>query len=72
MTLLDVLGLTTDEAPLAVGAYFGVFHPSTPKTGAAGGHDHRTSNEDGQGARMYQDRCHAFMHSNLFLSSQCR
>ena len=33
MTLLDVLGLTTDEVPLAVGAYFGVFHASTLMTG---------------------------------------
>jgi hypothetical protein len=72
ITLLDVLGFTTDEVPLAVGAYFGVFHRNALKTGAAGGHDHRTSSEDGRGARMYQDRCHGFlMHSNFFLSSRC-
>jgi hypothetical protein len=73
MTLLDVLGLNTDEVPLAVGAYFGVFHASALKTGAAGDHGHRTGSEDGQGARMYQERCHGFlMHSNFFLSSPCR
>ncbi len=60
MTLLDVLGLTTDEVPLAVGTYFGVFHPSALKTGTAGGHGHRTGSEDGRGARMYQGRCHGF------------
>jgi hypothetical protein len=65
MTLLDVLGLTTDEVPVAVGAYFSAFHASTLKTGAAGGHGHRTRSEDGREARMYQDRCHRFlMNSN--------
>jgi hypothetical protein len=65
MTLLDVLGLTTDEVPLAVGAFFGSFHASTLKAGAAGGHGHRTGSEDGREARMYQDRCHRFlMNSN--------
>lgn len=65
MTLLDVLGLTTDEVPLVFGTYFGVFHPSALKTSAAGGDGHRTGSDDGRGARTYQDRCHGFfMHSN--------
>jgi len=58
ITLLDVLGLTTDEVPLVVGAYFGVFHASALKTGVVGGHGHRTRSEDGREARMYQDRRH--------------
>jgi hypothetical protein len=72
MTLLDVLGITTDEVPLAVGAYFDVFHASALKTCAAGGHGYRTGSEDGREARMYQDRCHGLMHSNFFMSSPCR
>jgi hypothetical protein len=73
MTLLDVLGFTTDEVPLAVGAYFGVFHPSTLMTGGAGDHGHRTGSEDRRGARMCQDNCHGFlMRSNFFLNSWCR
>lgn len=71
MTLLDILGLTTDEVPVAVGAYFGVFHFYALKTGATGGHGHRMGSEDGR--RMYQDKCHGFlMDSNFFLSSRCR
>jgi hypothetical protein len=67
MMLLDVLGLTTDEVPIAVGAHFSVFRASALKTGDAG------DREDRRGARMYQDRCHAFlMHFNFFLSSPCR
>ena len=66
MTLLDVLGLTTDEAPLDIGAYFGVFYSGALKTGASGGHGHRTGSEDGRGARMYQDKCHF---SRILISS---
>ena len=61
MELLDDLGLTTDQVPLAVGTYFGVFHASALKTGAAGGHNHRTRSEDGREASMYQNRCYGFL-----------
>jgi hypothetical protein len=63
LTLLDVLGFTTDEVPLAIGAYFGVFHPSALNTGAAGGHSYRTSSEDRREARMYQNRCHGLFNA---------
>jgi len=63
MTLLDVLGLTTDEVPLLLvrTSVFGVFHASALRTGAVGGQGHRTTSEDGREVCMYQDRCHGFL-----------
>ena len=58
LTLLDILGFTTDEIPSGVGAYFQLVYASVLRTSATGGQGHRTGTEDEREIRMYQGRYH--------------